>query len=314
MRKRATFLVLSVLFFVSCGKEKKSTEAAVKMQEFVINISSYAKNKNSNFCIIPQNGVEIAFTKADTSNGLNQAYLNAIDAYGVEGLFYGNEDSPDEYVLAMLQKIKKTEVLLVSDYLEDNSLIESAIVKNQNQGFLCFPRSKDDYNYNLIPDSVIHENSNNITQISEAKNYLYLISSNNFNSKEEMLSAIAHTNFDAVIIDLFFNDEALTQQDLSSIREKANGGKRLLISYMDIGSAEKYRYYWKKGWSLGNPSWLKKKYKDYPDEIWVKYWDTDWQNIIYGNENSYLDKVLNAGFDGVYLDNIEAYYFLYHKQ
>jgi cysteinyl-tRNA synthetase len=39
----------------------------------------------------------------------------------------------------------------------------------------------------------------------------------------------------------------------------------------------------------------------------VKYWEKDWQNIIYGNDNSYSKKILNAGFDGVYLDIIEAF-------
>ena len=29
--------------------------------------------------------------------------------------------------------------------------------------------------------------------------------------------------------------------------------------------------------------------------------------IIYGNNNSYLEKILDAGFDGVYLDIIDAF-------
>jgi len=29
--------------------------------------------------------------------------------------------------------------------------------------------------------------------------------------------------------------------------------------------------------------------------------------IIYGNNNSYLKKILDAGFDGVYLDIIDAF-------
>jgi cysteinyl-tRNA synthetase len=37
------------------------------------------------------------------------------------------------------------------------------------------------------------------------------------------------------------------------------------------------------------------------------YWDPDWQAIILGGENAYLDKILAAGFDGVYLDIIDAF-------
>jgi len=39
----------------------------------------------------------------------------------------------------------------------------------------------------------------------------------------------------------------------------------------------------------------------------VQYWDTEWQEIIYGNSESYLKKIIDAGFDGVYLDIIDAF-------
>ena len=48
-----------------------------------------------------------------------------------------------------------------------------------------------------------------------------------------------------------------------------------------------------------NPEW-EGNYK-------VKYWMDDWQAIIFGSSSSYLDKILAAGFDGVYLDIIEAF-------
>jgi cysteinyl-tRNA synthetase len=39
----------------------------------------------------------------------------------------------------------------------------------------------------------------------------------------------------------------------------------------------------------------------------VWYRDKQWQDIIYGNDSSYLKKILDAGFDGVYLDVIDAF-------
>jgi len=45
----------------------------------------------------------------------------------------------------------------------------------------------------------------------------------------------------------------------------------------------------------------------------VQFWNPEWQKIIYGNDDSYMKKILDAGFDGAYLDNVEAYYFLYNK-
>jgi len=61
------------------------------MQDFVIHISNYAHELNSDFIIIPQNGIELAFNDQDPANGLNLAYLNAIDGVGVEELFYNGD-------------------------------------------------------------------------------------------------------------------------------------------------------------------------------------------------------------------------------
>lgn len=298
---------------LSCSKEKRSKKAAKKMQDFIINISNYSKKYKSNFIIIPQNGIELAFNDIDPKKGINYSYLNAIDGIGVEELFYNGTLYVDNYRLYMLQKLKDLKKILVSEYILDKDNISDAIDRNINNGFICFIRTADNYHYSLIPDSVINSNNNDIMNLSDAQNYLYLINTDNFLSKQDMINAIANTNFDVVIIDLFFNKEMLTLNDVNRIKVKANGGKRLVISYISIGSAERYRYYWKKCWGLHHPLCIKRKYKGYNDEFWVEFWKKDWQKIIYGNDNSYIKKIIDAGFDGAYLDNVEAYYFLYYN-
>ncbi len=82
--------------------------------------------------------------------------------------------------------------------------------------------------------------------------------------------------------------------------------KRLLC-YMSIGEAEPYRFYWRKGWKPGRPAWLVEPNPDWPDNYRVRYWDRDWQDMILGSPESYLDRILAAGFDGVYLDIVDGY-------
>ena len=41
--------------------------------------------------------------------------------------------------------------------------------------------------------------------------------------------------------------------------------------------------------------------------FWVRYWDPAWRTMLFGNRDAYLDRILAAGFDGVYLDKIDAY-------
>ncbi|MFH0865889.1 MAG: endo alpha-1,4 polygalactosaminidase [Bacteroidota bacterium] len=312
--KKNFLLIFIVTVFAGCSKEKRSDKASVKMQEFVISISNYAKGIVPGFIIIPQNGIELAFSYCDTTDGLNTSYIAAIDGVGIESLFFEEIAAEDDGRLNMARSIRNaTKKILVSDYVSDNLNITNSIQMNENEGFICFPRASNNYDYMYIPDSVINENANDINTLQDAQNYLYLINTDNFTSKQVMIDALSATNFDVILIDMFFGDEAFTSSEIAQLKTKANGGKRLLISYINVGAAENWRYYWKENWKAHNPNWLKKEYDGYEDEVWVKFWKNDWQEIIYGNDDSYLKKIIDAGFDGAYLDNVEAYYFLYYN-
>jgi cysteinyl-tRNA synthetase len=306
-------IIIGILILFSCSKERKSNRAGRKMQDFVIEISKYSKAQNPNFAIIPQNGEELMFKFLDDGEGFDENFINAIDGFGIEELFYNGSFTPDNYRLDLLLQAREKLPILVADYTVSQTDFDSSLIFNSDAGFVPFPRTSDNYDYKIIPQTVFHENSSNITKVSEAKNYLYLISNKNFATKQNFLDSIKATNFDLIIIDSFFGNELFTATEIESLKTKANGGKRMVISYISIGSAEKYRYYWQSDWKLKSPNWLYKAYTDYEDEIWVKYWKKDWEEIIYGNDNSYMKKIINAGFDGAYLDNVEAFYFLYYE-
>jgi len=131
------------------------------------------------------------------------------------------------------------------------------------------------------------------------------------------MAAIGNTKFDLVIIDYSAaGDEKtrFTNQEISMLRNSPAGPK-LVLGYMSIGEAEDYRWYWNENWDRnhdgipdpGAPSWLGLGNPDWPGNYKVKYWETGWQAIIFGDSTSYLDKIVAAGFDGVYLDIVDAY-------
>ena len=82
---------------------------------------------------------------------------------------------------------------------------------------------------------------------------------------------------------------------------------------MSIGEAEDYRYYWQSEWNSNPPSWLDNEDPNWPGNYFVQYWNESWQNIIFGSDESYLDKIINTGFDGVYLDIIDAFEYFENK-
>ena len=296
----------------SCPPESGENPGFVEeMQKFVQDISVHARGKKANFIIIPQNGEELAFKNAEPDNGLCNSYIDAIDGVGIEELFYDNRLRVDNYRLKMLRTIKNHVKVMVADFVGNDANIEDSKKRSADEGFIAFPRSRDNYDYMLIPNTgITNENASNVTVIAYAKNYLYLISTDKYGKKDDMINAIKATNYDVVLIDLFFDESELSSGDIEQLKTKANGGKRLVICYVSIGSAENYRYYWQQGWKKGNPTWLKKYYDGYRDEIWVEFWNDEWRDIIFGYEDSYIDKIIAAGFDGAYLDNVEAYYAL----
>lgn len=315
------FLVTSILSLSSCSKNNIKSDNEIdfkqKMREFVIGISQYSKTIKSNFLIIPQNGIELVSSNGDTSGQPHIAYLNAIDANGQEDFLFGydNDDQPTPAnvttYLKIFLNISKSfgKTILVIDYCSTPSKITYSYNENKNQGYISFAADRRELdNIPTFPNPIFQENNMSVTSISQAKNFLYLIDTTNFTTKSDFITAVTSTNYDLLIMDLFFhNGVAFTSDEINQLKNKANGGKRLVISYMSIGEAEIYRYYWQSSWNTNKPSWLDKENPDWPGNYKVKYWYPEWQNIIYGNDSSYLKKILDANFDGVYLDIIDAF-------
>lgn len=113
---------------------------------------------------------------------------------------------------------------------------------------------------------------------------------------------------------------------LKSSQASDGAHRKLLVAYIDIGEAEDWRWYWT--WSTdwdcaGEPP------VDWPDYIitcdpdgWsgnypVAYWGEGWKDIVITGSNqgshpdrdynSVIDEVIRDGFDGIYLDWVEAF-------
>ncbi|MBQ0051702.1 MAG: endo alpha-1,4 polygalactosaminidase [Treponema sp.] len=330
------FLV-SLIFSVSCSADDKS-EAKIPaggantesyngskdpddfrkaMRDFVISISTTAKKKNPNFVIVPQNGQEVAWDDDDSVEEKvpYSDYLAAIDGIGREDMFFGydadnkaTKNADADYLKDLCSVYKDAgKTVLATDYCWGKNTAVS-YSKNEDAGFVGF--AAPDRELNKIPENSEYfprnVNKIDVKNLSDAKNFLYLINPE-FDSAYEFVNALSKTNYDVLIIDLFFDEKVLSAEQVSTLKKKANGGSRLVICYMSIGEAEDYRWYWNSEWKKNPPSFVCEENPDWEGNFKVKYWDSEWQEIIFSGADSYLSKILSAGFDGVYLDIIDAY-------
>ena len=127
------------------------------------------------------------------------------------------------------------------------------------------------------------------------------------------LAALGRSKFDLVIMD-YSRDGSdgarYTPAQISALKNSP-GGKKLVLSYMSIGEAEDYRWYWQGGWDAnrdgapdpGAPAWLGPSNPEWEGNYKVRFWDPEWQRLVY----SYVDRTIAAGYDGAYLDIVDAY-------
>lgn len=112
------------------------------------------------------------------------------------------------------------------------------------------------------------------------------------------------SSFDLLVLDYSkdgSDEERFTTEELFDIQNTS----KTVLSYISIGEAEDFRYYFHNDWFDNQPDFLGPENPNWPGNYKVKYWLDDWQDIIFG----YLDRIVDAGFDGVYLDISDAFEF-----
>ncbi len=122
------------------------------------------------------------------------------------------------------------------------------------------------------------------------------------------ISKILATKFDLITMDYSKDGSEkgrYTQQEI----QKLQAANKVVLAYLSIGGAEDYRYYFKKQWKTKKPCWLGSVMPDWNGNYNVQYWSNSWQQIILG----YLDKIIAAGFDGVYLDIVDGFEYWSNK-
>lgn len=142
--------------------------------------------------------------------------------------------------------------------------------------------------------------------LKNVTHWLYLIG---VDLEPETVDKMVNSVYDMVVLDFIPSEENNTEYPMADVVHRLHTAShpKLVIAYIDICEAEEYRTYWQPHWQVGNPEWIVGEDPDGWEENYpVAYWYDEWQSI-WLREPGYLQGILDAGFDGVYLDWIEAY-------
>jgi cysteinyl-tRNA synthetase len=62
------------------------------------------------------------------------------------------------------------------------------------------------------------------------------------------------------------------------------------------------------------PAWLGSENPEWRGNYNVRFWHPDWKTLLYGDPSAALDRIIAAGFDGVYLDRADVYEHWHREQ
>ena len=305
----------------SSGPAQPYFDVREEMRKFVQDISAFAKGYDPNFIVVTQNGLELLSKQREGDEDRvapARTYMLSVDAILQEALYYGVPE-PDaatknerrEKLLGLADTATKNGVkVLVIDSARSRGAIDDSYRLNRAKAFVPFvadvPASVTN-GLPAYPTRPLDENPSSIVSLNSVKNFLYLRDSKPFGRQDEFALALHGTNYDMIVVDVFHGRTPLSKQAVETLKFKKLGARRLVLAYVNIGTAASHRFYWRSRWREGSPIWISAPLPRDPDQYFVEYWRPEWQSIITGNTDSYVYGVIDQGFDGVVLDGIESY-------
>lgn len=159
-------------------------------------------------------------------------------------------------------------------------------------------------------------------------NFGYQLQGSAATGSELLPAPLAAAPHDLLVIDFArFGDEGskftpaeVAQMQDSPIGLGGDGQRKSVVAYVSIGEASEFRTYWDTAWTdsgIANspltasaPSWLGPVNPDWDESRKVRYWQAGWQEVMYNaGGNGWIDQVVTQGFDGAYLDIVDAYHY-----
>lgn len=132
----------------------------------------------------------------------------------------------------------------------------------------------------------------------------------------------ARSPYDLLVVDAttgLASGKPFTRAEVERLKRKPDGSRRIVVSYLSVGEAEDYRpdYFTPEYMTEDAPDWLLQENKDWKGNRLIRFCNQGWQLTILGDEDgrnvynsidpSPLYRLIELGFDGIYLDRVDVY-------
>lgn len=280
-------LLSSVLFFIACEDEKQNESPSAHFT-FTFQQNSFPVTVSFNASESSDNDGEIISYAWDFGDGASGTGVNIDHSYDVVG----------EYTVK----------LTVTD--NDGAVGQYSASLNIN-----------------LPEA--------FSLLKKVRFWAYQLQEINYPEAE---NALINSKYDMLVLEptrtdwsgdetRYYNMRSLIDR-LKASRAHNGTDRKLIIGYVDIGEAEEWRWYWiENSWPIwrfgkprpsGLPEWILLQDPDgWEGNFPVAYWNAQWQDIIVYGKNtgvnsgrdycSAVDQLIKDGFDGIFLDWVEAY-------
>ena len=292
-----------------------------ELRTFVQRIADYARAQKRGFAVVARDAGELIIKRDIQDEKIispARTFIRSIDGVMFDGLFAGyqviGKAPPAEIQAAMLERVGRAKQsglnILSMEFATKTVAINNIYKFAGDRGIVssvvhrATPDLTDIPPYPKRPND---ENPNNILALKDVKNFIYLSDPASFGRQDQFALKIHDNNFDMVIVDPFSGRAPLSKPAVETLKYKKLGARRMVLARMDITSAASYRYYWQPTWAEGNPKWIAAPYPGDPDRYFVEYWNPAWQNVIFGNAESFLFGLIAQGYDGVLLEGLRSY-------